>query len=374
MFIFLFIDNVVNYFRRHFLIQQRLLDIIILLCCLIIVLIGFIFIYLFLKKKLEQRKVFLQNSLNTFIGEIAICESEDELNEVFSNLDHQRVLLQFQKNKSDRDLFISELAETSRKFRGTTMENILWLFEKLNLEKQLLKSLDQKKWHKKAKAIQQLTYLQQKKSFKNIFSFTNDENDLLRMEAQIALVKMMGFEGLKFLNKITHPVSEWQQIRLIEELSNHDVTQLENISEWLRSQNSSVVNFALRLVEIYRLYDFYDEVKHCLSHNSYTVCKTAVVTISQISNEGTAGLLVTHYPGYDTSTQIKILKILQVDGTKEQLPFLFSLLNNADDSYKLEAAKAIVKINETEMENIEKAINKTLFPWNIILPQIKNVA
>jgi hypothetical protein len=374
MFIFLFIDNVVNYFRRHFLIQQRLLEIIILFCCLIIVLIGFIFIYLFLKKKLEQRKVFLQNSLNTFIGEIAICESEDELNEVFSNLDHQRVLLQFQKNKSDRDLFISELAETSRKFRGTTMENILWLFEKLNLEKQLLKSLDQKKWHKKAKAIQQLTYLQQKKSFKNIFSFTNDENDLLRMEAQIALVKMMGFEGLKFLNKITHPVSEWQQIRLIEELSNHDVTQLENISEWLRSKNSSVVNFALRLVEIYRLYDFYDEVKHCLSHNSYTVCKTAVVTISQISNEGTAGLLVTHYPGYDTSTQIKILKILQVDGTKEQLPFLFSLLNNADDSYKLEAAKAIVKINETEMENIEKAINKTLFPWNIILPQIKNVA
>jgi hypothetical protein len=169
MFIFLFIDNVVNYFRRHFLIQQRLLDIIILFCCLIIVLIGFIFIYLFLKKKLEQRKVFLQNSLNTFIGEIAICESEDELNEVFSNLDHQRVLLQFQKNKSDRDLFISELAETSRKFRGTTMENILWLFEKLNLEKQLLKSLDQKKWHKKAKAIQQLTYLQQKNSFKNIF-------------------------------------------------------------------------------------------------------------------------------------------------------------------------------------------------------------
>jgi hypothetical protein len=26
------------------------------------------------------------------------------------------------------------------------------------------------------------------------------------------------------------------------------------------------------------------------------------------------------------------------------------------------------------MENIEEAINKTLFPWNIILPQIKNVA
>lgn len=368
------IDNAVNYFLRHFLIQQTLLDTILLLCCLITVLIGFIFIYLFRKKKMEQRKVFLQNSLNTFISEIAICESESELNEVFSSLDHQRVLRQFQRHKSDRDLLIGELAETSKKFRGATMENILWLFEKLDLEKQLLKSLDHKKWHKKAKAIQQLTYLQQKNSFKNILSFTNDENDLLRMEAQIALVKMTGFEGLKFLNKVTHPVSEWQQIRLIEELSNHATTQLENISEWLRSENLTVVNFALRLVEIYRLYDFYDAVKQCLSHRSPVICKTAIVTISQISNETTAGLLVAYYPGYGTFTQIEILKILQVDGTKEQLPFLFSLLNNADDSYKLEAAKAIVKISETGMENIEKVIDKTLFPWNIILPQIKNVA
>ena len=368
------IDNAINYFCRYIFTQQTLLNIILLLCCLIIVLIGFIFIYLFRKKKLALRKAFLQNSLNTFISEIAICESQNELNEVFSNPDHQRVLLQFQRRKSDRDLLIDELAEISKKFRGTTMENILWLFEKLNLEKQLLKSLDQKKWHKKAKAIQQLTYLQQKNSFKNILSFTNDEDDLLRMEAQIALVKMTGFEGLEFLNKITHPVSEWQQIRLIEELSNHATTKLENISEWLRSENSSVVNFALRLVEIYRLHDFYDEVKHCLSHNSSVICKTAVATISQISNEATADLLVTHYPDYDTFTQVAILKILQVDGTKDQLPFLFSVLNNADDSYKLEAAKAIVKISETGIENIEEAINKTLFPWNIILPQIKNVA
>jgi hypothetical protein len=368
------IDEIINYLDQHFFIQQTLFNAIIIFGFLIIILIAFIFIYLFRKKKLWRRKVFLQTSLNNFIGEIAVCESENELNDVFSNPDHQSVLRQFQRRESDRNLLISELAETSKKFRGTTMENILWLFEKTGLEKQLLKNLGQKKWHKKAKAIQQLAYLQQKNSIKNISTLTNHENDLLRMEAQIAIVKMIGFDGLKFLNNVTHPVSEWQQLRLIEELSSHTAVDLGNIHEWLKSANLTVVNFALRLIEIYRLYDFYDEVKNCLSHDSMTICKTAVITISQISNETTADLLVAHYPGYDAFTQIKILEILQVDGTKNQLPFLFSLLNHADDSYKLEAAKAIVKISETGIEKIEQTVDRALFPWNIILPQIKNVA
>lgn len=368
------INEIVQYLNNHFFTRKSLLDGMVVFGFLIVVLIAFIFIYLFRKKQLWRRKVFLQNSLNNFIGEIAICESENELNETFLNPHYQKVLAQFKKRKTDRNLFITELAETSKKFRGVTMDNILWLFEKLELEKQLLKNLDEKKWHKKAKAIQQLSYLQQKSGINNIFSFTNHENDLLRMEAQIAIVKMIGFEGLKFLDNVTHPVSEWQQLRLIEELSTHQVATIDHIRQWLQSTNLTVVNFALRLIEIYRLYDFYDDVKICLSHESMSICKTAVTTISQISNENTADLLIQHYPGYDAFTQLSILKILQVDGTKDQLPFLFSLLNNPDDSYKLEAAKAIVKISETGIEKIEKLIDRTMVPWNIILPQIKNVA
>lgn len=368
------IDEIINYLRQNFFTQETLFNTIIIFGFLIIVFLAFIFIYLFRKKKLSTRKFFLQNSFNDFIGQIAICESESELNEVFSHPDHQKILLRFQKRKPDRNLLICQLAETSKKFRGTTMENILWLFEKMDLEKQLLQNLSQKKWYKKAKAIQQFAYLQQKNSIKKIVSLTNHENDLLRMEAQIAIVKLTGFEGLEFLNGATYPVSEWQQLRLIEELSSHADTKLGNISQWLQSENLTVVNFALRLVEIYQQYDFYDEVKNCLFHWSMSVCKSAVVTISQISNETTADLLVAHYPGYDDITQLKILKILQVDGTKDQLPFLLSLLNHDDDSYKLEAAKAILKISKTGMEKIDKIIDKRLFPWNIILPQIKNVA
>lgn len=368
------IDEVLNYLIHHIFTDQTLVDTIVLFIFLISLSVAFIFLYLFRKKKRWRRKVFLQKSLNNFIGEIAICESETELTEVFSNAEYQGVLLQFQQKESDRNLLISELSETTKKFRGSTMENILWLFEKMDLKKQLLKNLKNKKWHKKAKVIQQLAYLQQKDCIKFILPFANHENDLLRMEAQIALVKMIGFEGLEFLSKITYPVSEWQQLRLIEELSSNACTSLDNIHVWLKSENISVVNFALRLIDIYQQFDFYEEVTSCLTHSSKTVCNNAVLTISNISNEKTADLLVAHFKDYDAFIQIKILQILQANGSGNQLPFLFSILNHPDDSYKLEAAKAILKISDTGILTIEELIDRNSFPWNVILPQIKNVA
>jgi len=310
-------------------------------------------------------------AINNFIGEIAICETKEELNHVFFLPEHQKMLQPFKDGNFERNVLISELAEISNKFRGSTMDNILWLFQKMDLEKQLVQNLNNKKWNRKAKTIQQLASLQQESSIKDIFPLTNNKNDLLRMEAQIAIVKVTGFEGLAFLDEAIYPVSEWQQLRLIEELARHTAEVPGKISQWLRSENLTVVNFALRLIEIYRQYKYYDEVTHCLSHSSMSICNTAVVTLSQISNETTTDLLVTHYPDYDEVLQIQILKILQIDGTENQVPFLLSLLNHPDDSYKLEAAKAIMNIMESGIEKIEKIIDKSLFPWNIILSQIQ---
>ncbi|MEO8721856.1 MAG: HEAT repeat domain-containing protein [Ginsengibacter sp.] len=368
------IGKSINYLRENIFTEHVLFDITIFFAAAIIGITGFIFVYLFRKEKIAKRKNILQASIDNFIGEIAISESENELIQVVSNQDYQNLLLQVQHSKFYRKMLINELSETSRKFRGSTMTNVLWLFKKLDLEKQLLKNFDKKKWHKKAKIVQQISYLHLNSNIEKIFSLTNDRNESLRMEAQIAIVKMTGFDGLNFLDNVIYPISEWQQLRLIEELSSHIEPKAGNIIEWLKSNNLTVVNFALRLIEIYRQYDFYNEVAICLSHPSISICSRAVITISTISKETTADLLIAHYDTYNESTQITILKVLQVIGTENQFPFLLSILNHHDDTYKLQAVKAITTISKAGIEKIEKVIDKSLFPWNIILSQIKNVA
>ncbi|HXR83473.1 MAG TPA: hypothetical protein VN722_04130 [Hanamia sp.] len=308
---------------------------------------------------------------NDLIGQIAICESEDELNEVFSQPDSQKIIQQFQIEKFQKKLLISELAKTSKKFRGSTLENIQWLFEKMQLKNELLNNLKSKEWHTKAKAVQQLALLKQDWSIKEIFALTNHENILLRMEAQIAIVKLTGFEGLNFLDTISHPISEWQQLRLIQELSGQAITENVNICQWLQSKNDSVVHFALRLIEIYQQHKYYDDAAICLSHSSSGICRTAVATLSFISNETTADLLIEHYLDYNAATQLDILKILQNDGTESHLEFLLPLLHHPDDSFKMAAAAAIRKIRSANMEKIEASVEKSSHPWNVILPQLK---
>lgn len=365
------VKGVMNFLRKQVFTEQLLLDFVLIFCSLIILLIVFILIFFYRKTKHNHRKIFLQKKFNNFLGEIAICESEEELTQVFFHPDHQRILHQLGQNSFDKNLLINELAETSKQFRGSTMDNIQWLFEKMELEKELLKNLNSNKWHKKAKAIQQLAYLHQKNRIEDIFPLVNHKNILVRREAQITIVKFTGFEGLEFLNVVRHPISEWQQLRLIQELSDYTSEKFGNISLWLQSKNESVVNFALHLVEIYRQYDYYDEVKECLSHSSLSICKRAVMTLSHINNETTPDLLIKFFPGYDASLQIEILKILQAEGNENHLLFLFSLINHPDDSFKLEAAKAILNINPPSIEKMKLSIDEFSYPWNIILPQIK---
>lgn len=371
---FLFTDNineVVNYFRYSILKEQLLLKIIVLFSFLIIVLISFILYYLLRRAKRGRGKIFLQKMFNDFIGQIAICESREELNETFAQADSQKIIDQFQKHKFEKDLLISELAKTSKKFRGLTLENIQWLFEKMQLKNELLHNLNSKEWHTKAKAVQQLAWLKQDWSIKEISRLINHENHLLRMEAQIAIVKLTGFEGLGFLNSVNHPISEWQQLRLIQELSGQAMEDLDHIRGWLQSENESVIHFGLRLIEIYRQHKYYEDVKICLIHSSEEICKTAVATLSFISNENTADILIEHYPHYNASIQLDILKILQNDGAEKHLPFLYSLLHHPEDPFKMAAAAAIRKIRVGSMEKVETMIEKSSHPWNVILPQIK---
>lgn len=363
--------QIVDYLQENIFTKWLLEASIMLLICLIIILIGVILFYLFRKTKQAERKIIFQNTFNNLVGQIAICETEDELLEVFLRSDHQKILHEFQKGKSQRNLFIHELAETSKKFRGSTLKNILWMFEKMSLEKELLINLSDHKWYKRANAIQQMAYLQQKNSIKDLFALTNHENELLRMEAQIAIVKLTGFKGLKFLNEIIYPISEWQQLRLIEELSGQVPENLSNISEWLKSKNESVLNFSLRLVEIYRQYNCYDQVLGLLSHPSILICKNTLITLSHIINETTIDFLVKYYHNYHPELQFQILKIIQIHGNQEQLEFLISLLNDDNNCVKLEAAKAIFNIDSAGIEKIKELVNQNSFPWTTILPQLK---
>ncbi len=353
------------------LVPNQFLEIATIFLLLLISSVIIVILFNLLKKaKLKQQQLAFQKKFNDLISEIAICESEDELNCVFTNGGYREIFDQYQRKKIDRSFMIDELARTSKEFNGITRTNIRWLFQKTTLKKDLLKQLKDHRWYVIAKTIQQIAYLQLKELLPNIFLFANHNDDLVRMEAQVATVKLVGFDGLRFLNVISYPVSEWQQLRLIQELSEHSIKEFENIGYWLQSKNNSVVEFALRLVGIYQRYEFYDQAKQYLSHTSESIAGQAVEALGKINNETTAGSLISVFPYAAASTKIQIAGVLKSIGTEKDIATLQELLSHSAEYFN-EEAKMITGVKEPGNNVFEGTVENDIKPnRTIILPQL----
>ncbi len=352
--------------------QQLLYHITLLFATIIILVSGIIVIYLFRKNRFDNRRKEIQKNIADFISEIAICESMEELEETYTQPGFENTLNKYKQTAFDKKVMTKELAETCKKLSGNSEENVQWLFEKTGLGKDLIKQLTNKRWYLKAEAIQQLASLNQHKQLRKIYYYTNHANLLVRMDAQVAIIKLTGFKGLRFLKVISYPITTWQQLQLLNELSRQKPDSFENLSQWIKSSNETVVEFALKLVGIYQQYEQYEHVVECLSHTSMLIQDQAVSTLSKIHLEDTASLYVSHYHSLEKSVQFMIIQFLKEIGTDAEIPFLKSILNHPDNSFKLEAARAIKFIGNSEFVITDYAIDENRYPWYVILNQLNS--
>lgn len=359
-----------NFFNHllHVVIPNEFLEIsTIFLSILVSSVISVILFNLLKKSRLKQRQAYFKKIFNELICEIAVCETEEELMEVFSKEDYQNIFDQYQRDLLDRSFLIEELATTCKEFNGVTRNNINWLFKKTTLKNDLLLKLKDKRWYVVAKAIQQSAYLQLKDMLPHIFLLANHNNDLVRMEAQVATVKLVGFDGLRFLNVISYPISEWQQLRLIQELSGHTVEKFENIGYWLQSKNHTVVEFALRLTGIYQRHEYYEKIKTQLIHPAESICLQAVETVMKINDENTTELLVNLFPTASINVQEKIAEVLKNTGAVNEL---IALQERIRLSANRNATDTVNGANDTAIDEMEKAGNSTKLNRNIPVPQL----
>ncbi len=360
-----------NFLSIVFVTQHLLLMISLLFACIIITVATIILLNLIKKNRLHNLQEEIKKNIADLICEIAICETPEELDEVYQQPQFQAHLKKYLQTHFERTVLIKELAETCKKISGNAESNIQWLFKKTGLEKDLLRQLKRKHWSDKAEAIQHLAALKQNNNLRKIFYYTNHANLLVRMEAQVAVVNLTGFKGLRFLNVISHPITPWQQLELLNELSQQTPDEFEKLGNWLQSENESVRDFSLRLTGIYQRYEQYDAVVANLFHSSNLICRQALKTISKIYNEETAPLLISLFPKYEKNEQLLIVNILKDIGSENDLPFLKTILSHPDNEYKLAASKTIYFISAVEFDNATMDFDQTSFPWEIIIPQIK---
>lgn len=275
------------------------------------------------------------------------------------------------KKPAFRQLMIDELLQAKKAFTGTAADNLVTLFHQLRLDELSLQKLRSRKWHLKARGIQELAVMHQQQHTKRIYRLTNAHHELVRMEAQSAIVQLHGFEGLRFLDIVDHPISEWQQIKLLRLLSRTPGALPENTDRWLSSPNDSVVIFALKLVAEHQQQLLHGQVATCLDHPHPLVRLQAVRCLKDIYTDDTSAVLEKAYDAQTLACKLAILETLGHIGSENNCIFLSQQLVHPDNSLKLAAARALVKTGGKGLQCLQEYPQAYMYPLNEIIQQAK---
>lgn len=308
---------------------------------LVLVLIIIVLFYSFLQYKGSLRISGWVKIIDAKISE-AIVYDEQEL---FSDPHFKKLA----DNSSFRKLFLTKLVDSEKKFSGAAKERIKDLFKEYGLYREAIRKLEQKKSYLIAGGIQELTVMDSRDAVPKIAFFLSHPSEQVYQEAQYAMVSLKGFEGLGFLNSASGKISEWQQLRLLLSVTKIPDNSEPSIENWLKSTNTSVIVFTLKLLRKFQLLSFYPMVLSLLDHPSVEVRIQVVQTLLSLENASTVLQLIETYPGQPVEVQLEILRLMKIAKDRACVGLLKKeLMNSNVSAIKVQAAETLFSLDEKE--------------------------
>ncbi len=341
------------------------------IACLMTSILIYMLCYMFYKSRYEKKYVQWRTITDRLIQKAVFYWDDDEQekdeNTMIPVTARAKKLM---RRRQFRKLLTEEIQSAKKNITGTAADNLKHLYRQLQLDKYALKNLKSPLWHIKAKAIQELMLMEAKEYEDKLFPFTNHQNDFVRMEAQTAMVQFYGFAGLRFLDIISYPISNWQQIKLLQQLSLMPPADV-SFDNWFKSENNSVVVFALKLARNYHRFDLHDQILPCLDHPSSQVRLEAIQCLREIYTDGTSDELTSRFLNEDIKNQLMMIKAIQQIGSERDIAFLLQLLDSENDEIKLFAARALANNGKNGLESLEKHAESAGDTLNQMVMQIK---
>jgi hypothetical protein len=271
-----------------------------------------------------------------------------------------------------RSYMIDELIKAKAAFSGSSTSNLKLLYERLNLDIDSFKKLHSLKWHVRAKGIQELGTMEQTKYRKEIFWLANDKHELVRNEAQCAMVSFFGWSGLSFLDVIEHQMSQWHQVQLLNRLKEVKPDSFEEIKTWLESSNESVILFAIKLATLYNCHAVYPNVVRCLQNSNSQVKLGALEYLRLMPQEDTSGHMIDNYYSGSTGYKLAVITALKEIGSEKEISFLVKELDDWNNDIKAAAASSISTLHPLGNGFFQTYPFAEAKPWKEIFFQITN--
>jgi HEAT repeat protein len=269
-----------------------------------------------------------------------------------------------------RQVLIDQMIDVSINLKGGEGNKLLNLYKYLGLDRDSIARAYDPRWHIKIKGFRELAFMSIKDANDAIYEALNSSNEILRMEAQIALVRLSDDNHFEFLSHLTTPFSLWEQITLHELIIQHNMPA-PSFQKWLNSPNNTVVMFALRMIREFKQNDSEDKVREVLSHTDPLVRTMAVQVAGDLNMRSTLEPMKHMYKTQDYNTCLEIVKSMGKMPDLSMLGFLKLVLDKEDDvQLQIEATKAIENNGEEGVKALVKLMKSEYKNYNIIIRHV----
>ncbi|MCK4751024.1 MAG: HEAT repeat domain-containing protein [Bacteroidales bacterium] len=295
---------------------------------------------------LNRNRLYREEKLREYLKEAYQQQLMDYLFEEEKRAQSLKDLEKIASNRFNRQILINQMIDLSINLKGEIKDTIKELYLLLGLKKDSMVKAYSKKWHENVKGFRELAFMNIVEAKERILESLNSNNEVVRMEAQIAMVSLSDDNPYQFLHFMEKPLAVWEQITLHELLIQHNL-KVPPFKQWFESENVSVVKFALEMVSWFKQKNAGKEVIKLFKHENDQVRHTAFRVCGEIRLKSSLPVLKQVYEHESDQNKLEILKTFAKIPQERYLNFLKSVLDMEDDvQLQILATKAMENTDE----------------------------
>ena len=282
------------------------------------------------------------------------------------------------KSDFNREILITQMRELSKSMSLTmsigvneeARTQLSELYNQMHLDQDSVRKIYSSKWHIRVKGFRELAFMDVVEANDKVRQALKSKNNILRMEAQLALVRLNKDDPFGFLDHLVHPFTLWEQLSVYELITIHDLT-VPQFSRWIKSSNKTVVIFALRMIQVFKQQQASPQVMECLESPDKDIRHMAITVCGEMQLRETLPHLKQMYKNEEYSNCLAIIHAMGKMPDEMMLGFLKLVLDKEDNvQLQIESAKAISKMGEVGIDALVKLMKSEYKNYQIIIRHV----
>ncbi len=240
----------------------------------------------------------------------------------------------------NRRILVKEMVDLRKQIIGPKADQLRSLFYELHLDEFIIRKIKYSRWFGKMMYIDAAQWMLVTHAGDVIEPYQYVPNVYVRNVAQVACISLSPDSAFSFLNALEYPLPVWHQIILYKSMALSSIP-VPDFYVYLRSDNTTVVLFALNMIRLFSQRGDEDEIIALVSHEDPIVRRNALKVICDLKIYKAMETVKLYFQRETLRNQVNMVHVLSLDKTDETLHFYKTIWAETKPNVRMEILKYI---------------------------------